>query len=82
MPPLVEYVFIQRKIKRKVKIMSCGSTGLKDAQTRYNIYDLELLTIVFAFPKLRGFMCQGFQFTVSTDCKTLKNFQKTDLLVI
>ena len=82
MPPLVEYVFNQRKIKGKVKIMSGGLTGLKDTQTRYSIYDLELAAIVFACPKLRGFMCQGLQSTVFTGCRPLKNFQKTDLSMI
>ena len=37
----VGYVFIQISTDGKVKIISCGSTGLKDAQTMYSFYNFE-----------------------------------------
>ena len=41
----------------KVNIISCGSTGLTDAQTRYCIYNLKMAAMAFACTKLREYMC-------------------------
>ena len=44
----VGFVFIQTMADQKVRVIACSSTGLKDAQTRYSIYDLRMAAIAFA----------------------------------
>ena len=45
-------MFIQTSTDGKMKIISCGFTGLTDAQTRYSICNLEMAAMVFACTKL------------------------------
>ena len=71
--------FIQTMADQKIRVTAWGSTGLKDAQTRYSIYHLEMAAIVLACMKLREYMCTGLPFTIYTDCRALNNLHKIDL---
>ena len=56
--------------------------GLKNAQTRYRIYNLELLAIVFACMKLKDYMNGGLPFTILIDCKALDKLERMDLAIM
>ena len=75
----VGYMLIQVTEEDKVSVIACGSTGLKDVQTIYSIYDLKLLAIVFACTELKDYMNRGLPFTILTDCKELDKLEKINL---
>ena len=63
----------------KVSLISCRSTGLKEAQMHYSTYDLELSALVFACKKLSDYMIGRTHFTVFLDHKPLEGLHNKQL---
>merc|ERR1711954_376046 len=57
------------------RIVSCGSTGLTDAQKRYAMVELELAGIVFALENSKFYCLRAKDITVWTDHQALAELQ-------
>ena len=69
---------VQMSPSNKISIIAAGITGLKPAQTRYSVFDLELSAIVYAIKKLQDYMAGWLKFTIYTDHRALDKFDQTD----
>ena len=73
------YCLLQLRKDQGWNIICSGTTGIKEHQTKYKPYDLELTGLVFACQKLRYYMSSGLLFTLHTDHKSLDKLESIDL---
>ena len=64
------FVLIQRTPDDKIRLISCGSRSLTDAEKRYAVIELECLAIAWAISK-SDYNLRGSSFQVFTDHKPL-----------
>ena len=50
------FILVQKGADGKFYIIQCGSTSLNDAQSRYAVVELELLSVVYALDKLHFYL--------------------------
>ena len=60
-------------------MVNCISAKLQDAQLNYDIYDLEMLAIIWALEEWQHYL-YGQDFKIHTDHQNLMYFQKLNLL--
>ena len=73
------YILFQKDKAGRVYVISCGSTGLTETQTRYSVTELECLAAVWALGKCKFWLLGAEVVQIITDHKPLcdmfkKNF--------
>ena len=69
------FVLIQFGEDRNMKIIQCGSTGIKPEQKNYSVYEGELIGISWAVDKCSRYLAGGKIFTIFTDHRALRCFE-------
>ena len=73
------FILLQKDKDGKYHVITCGSTGLSDTQTRYSITELETLAAVWALGKCKFWLIGANMVYLVTDHKPLTDMMKKSI---